>query len=407
MTIAEPPPKAVAQATPALSVVIPVHNDKAHLERCLDALSKSRYEAYEVIVMDDASTDDTADAAEEAGARLFRLDQNMGPAAARNLGAQEARGDLLLFIDADVCVAPETICGVIESFDNNPGIDAVFGSYDHEPEHRGLFSQYRNLMHHFVHQSSDPDASTFWSGCGAIRKSVFLEHGGFDPNYARPCIEDIELGIRLAKAGHRIMLNGKIQATHLKHWTLWKMIKTDIFDRGVPWTRLMLAHGSMPNDLNLRISQRISALLALCFLTVQVVAAFYQPFTLLFPVLGFLGVLAADSWRVRTYTHKPAKRTFEFLLLAGIVMLSYLCGWWSGLIAAPLIAIILLNLRFYRFLVEQRSLTFAIFIMPLHVLYYLYSVLAYGIGVISYVRDQIRGQGKPIASPTQTTSSIG
>ena len=399
MTIADPPPKAIAQATPTLSVVIPVHNDKANLQRCLDALDKSRYDSYEVIVMDDGSTDDTASVAEELGARVFRLDQNAGPAAARNQGAIEARGELLLFIDADVCVAPETICGVIESFESNPEIDAVFGSYDHEPEHRGLFSQYRNLMHHFVHQSSDSDASTFWSGCGAIRKSVFLKHGGFDDNYARPCIEDIELGVRMAKAGHRIMLNGKIQATHLKHWTLWKMIKTDIFDRGVPWTKLMLAHGAMPNDLNLRISQRFSAVLALCYLAIQMIAAIYQPYSLLFPVLGVLGVLAADSWRARTYTHNPTKRTFELILLAGMVMLAYLCGWWSALIAAPLVGIILLNLRLYSFFIQQRSLTFTIFIMPLHVLYYLYSSLAYAIGVAAHFRDRVHNRSEEMPTP--------
>ena len=58
------------------------------------------------------------------------------------------------------------------------------------------------------------------------------------------------------------MLNKRIQVTHLKRWTLWSIIKTDVFDRGIPWTELMLREGSMPNDLNTKISQRISVVLA-------------------------------------------------------------------------------------------------------------------------------------------------
>lgn len=377
-------------ASPRITVIVPVHNDKANLVRCLDALAASQYTSYEVLVMDDASTDDTPDEAERRGARVIRLKQNMGPAGARNLGAEQARGEILQFIDADVCVNPQTLARVAQTFDDHPDADAVFGSYDNEPGHRGLFSQYRNLVHHFVHQQSNPEAATFWSGCGAIRKTVFLEHGGFDTHFERPCIEDIELGVRLSNAGHRIVLNGEIQATHLKHWTFWKMVKTDIFDRGVPWTRLMLAQGAMPNDLNLRISQRLSALCALAYVVIQVVAIIDWPVTALLPILAWIGVISADHWRVRQYSHKPLRRAFEFLVLIAFTIGSYFSGWWSVYICLPLFAIIFLNYQFYWFFIRRRSFTFTMFVLPLHVLYYLYSVLAYGIGMITHMR------GKPL-----------
>lgn len=385
MTAVLEQPQAIdREVAPVLSVIIPVHNDKANVVRCLASLDTSRYEHYEVIVMDDASTDGTADAAEQMGARVIRLDKNMGPAGARNLGAEQAYGEHLLFIDADVCVNADTLAGFAETLEQYPDADAVFGSYDNEPEHRGLLSQYRNLVHHFVHQSSNAEAATFWSGCGAIRKSTFLEHGGFDARYARPCIEDIELGIRLSKAGHRIILNRDIQATHLKHWTFWKMIKTDIFDRGVPWTELMLANGSMPNDLNLRFSQRISALFALAYVVIQVIAIIDWPVTALLPILATIGVLGADRWRAKRYSNKPSRRAFELVVLALFTVGSYFSGWWSVWICLPLFAIIALNYRFYGFFVRSRSFTFTMFVLPLHVLYYLYSVLAYGIGVASH-----------------------
>lgn len=400
MTIAQIKPaadKTASSAHPLITVIVPVHNDKVSLVRCLEALQTSRFDDYEVLIIDDASTDDTPDVAERMGMQVIRLEKNMGPAGARNLGAEHANGEILLFIDADVCANTETLAKVAETFETYPDADAVFGSYDNEPEHRGLFSQYRNLVHHFVHQQSSLDATTFWSGCGAVRKSVFLEHGGFDTNYARPCIEDIELGVRLSNAGHRIVLNPEIQATHLKYWTFWKMIKTDIFDRGVPWTQLMLVQGSMPNDLNLRFSQRISALCAIAYLVIQTMAIIDWPVTALLPILAIIGVLAADHWRVRRYSHAPLRRAFEFTVLILFTVGSYFSGWWSVYICLPLFAIIFLNRKFYWFFIRRRSVTFTMFVVPLHVLYYLYSVFAYGIGVFSHLLGKPMHGAEPAA----------
>ena len=89
-------------------------------------------------------------------------------------------------------------------------------------------------------------ATTFWSGCGAVRRSLFLDMGGFDESYARPCIEDIELGARLTRSGHAIVLRKSMQVTHLKKWTFWSMLKSDIWDRAVPWTNLVLREGKLP-----------------------------------------------------------------------------------------------------------------------------------------------------------------
>jgi GT2 family glycosyltransferase len=138
---------------------------------------------------------------------------------------QAARGEQLFFIDADVYVHPETVGLVAAAFAADPTIDALFGSYDGNPRAGSLLAQYKNLFHHYVHQQGSYEAATFWSGCGAIKRSVFLKMGGFDQNlYRRPCIEDIELGARLVRAGHRIVLRKDIQATHLKRWTFWGIV---------------------------------------------------------------------------------------------------------------------------------------------------------------------------------------
>ena len=94
----------------------------------------------------------------------------------------------------------ESISLIAAKLQRYPEIAAVFGSYDDEPAEVNFISQYRNMFHHFHHQHSDMEAFTFWAGCGAIKKSIFDEIGGFDQKrYTKPSIEDIELGYRIRK----------------------------------------------------------------------------------------------------------------------------------------------------------------------------------------------------------------
>jgi len=317
------------QANPIdISIIVPVYNNPKDIKECLLAIRASSFPNTEIIVVDDASTDDTFRTAIELGIHPLRLVRNSGVAAARNYGARHARGDILFFVDADVVVPPGAIKRVRDAFEGNPALAAVFGSYDAQPRSGGIVSQYRNLLHHFIHQKGKTEASTFWAGCGAIRRSVFEKIGGFDQRrYRHPSIEDIELGYRLRQAGHRILLDKSLQVTHLKNWTIGSIIRTDITCRAIPWARLILEGGEAPNDLNLKLGQRLSGLLVLsaCLLA-------------LFSVL----------W-------------FELVTLAAVVLM--------GVIA--------LNRDLYKFFWKQRGLFFAAACVPLHLLYYLYSTMSF------------------------------
>jgi hypothetical protein len=106
---------------------------------------------------------------------------------------------------------------------------------------------------------------------GAIRRDAFLEVGGFDVHrYAVPSIEDIELGARLSATGHRIELHPRVKGTHLKHWTFWNMLRTDLVHRGIPWVGLMLESRSAPTTLNLSWRERFSTILTLLALPLLV-----------------------------------------------------------------------------------------------------------------------------------------
>jgi GT2 family glycosyltransferase len=247
---------------PCISVIVPVYNGGRQLGRCLDALLTSSFPASEIIVVDDASTDGSAAVSRARGIEVIQLTQQSGPAAARNCGARHASGNILLFVDADVVVRGDTLGRVVAHFRARPEIAAVFGSYDDAPAETNFVSQYKNLQHHLVHQRSSSEAATFWAGCGAVRREAFESVGGFDAKrYSRPSVEDIELGYRLRRRGFEIVLDRGLQVKHLKRWTFFSLLRTDIFNRALLWSRLVLEEDGMINDLNLRVSDRISAAL--------------------------------------------------------------------------------------------------------------------------------------------------
>jgi glycosyltransferase involved in cell wall biosynthesis len=144
-----------------VSVIIPAYNNAGQLSQCLAALRAIIGVDAELIVVDDASSDDLSAPAAEAGARVLHLARNSGPSAARNLGARHAQGKILFFVDSDVVVAGDAIGRVRTILDRDEAIAAVFGSYDSRPAAPGLVSQYRNLLHHYVHQTGKAEAATF------------------------------------------------------------------------------------------------------------------------------------------------------------------------------------------------------------------------------------------------------
>lgn len=315
----------------SLTVVIPVLNGGEDLRRCLQSIRHGDTQPDELIVVNDGSNDGSDEVARQFGAQVIDLPSAHGPAFARNRGASLAQGDVLFFLDADVTVQRGTLRQVSRVFQTQPQVDALIGSYDDQPGAENFTSQYRNLLHHYTHQVSATEASTFWGACGAVRRSVFLSVGGFDENYRVPCVEDIELGYRFKRAGYCIKLCKTIQVKHLKRWNPIKMIKTDILCRALPWTELLLRDRQPMNDLNLKRGNQLS-----------VVCSFIS-------LLGLLTPLAPT-------------------VLGGVALLA-------------LVAMVGLNQGIYRFFLDQRGWRFTFKAMAYHWLFYVYSGLAYALGL--------------------------
>jgi GT2 family glycosyltransferase len=319
---------------PTVSIVIPVHNGGESFHRCLSSLKQFIPADVEIIVVVDGGTDHSWQLAQEFGARVLRFSTPGGPARARNLGASVAKGDILLFLDADVTVHADTFEQVVTVFRNQPDLAALIGSYDDAPGGTNFLSQYKNLFHHYTHQTSSETASTFWGACGAIRRNIFLKVGGFDESYRYPSVEDIELGYRLKRAGYQIQLCKHVQVKHLKCWRPISLLRAEFFYRALPWTELLWRDRQFINDLNLKVSSRISLLLT----------------------YGLLAAILATVW------------------------------WRDAVLIAVVLGSILFAINFsvYQFFYRKRGFWFACQTVVWHWLYFLYSGLAFALGTIRY-----------------------
>lgn len=308
-------------------MVVPASNRPATLPRCVAAVERAMRPGDELLVITEPA--------------------QASPARLRNAGAVRAAGDVVVFVDADIVVHDDALERLRAAFDADAELAAAFGSYDDTPP-GGTVAMFRNLLHHHVHQAAGGPASTFWAGLGAVRRDVFLGAGGFDDRrYPRPMLEDVELGLRLTDEGRPIRLMPEVSGTHLKTWGLRQMLRTDVRDRGVPWTRLLLERRSAPAVLNLGWRHRLSAL--------SVVAL---------PVFAVLGVLVG---------------------------------------AATSVALLLtLNARFYALLVRRMGPARGVAGIALHALHHGLAIAALGVGVVAHVRrSHALPRPKPLAGSVE------
>jgi glycosyltransferase involved in cell wall biosynthesis len=183
-----------------ISVIIPVYNGEKTLGVLLDSLAANDCREREIIVVDDGSTDRTRDAASRYPVKLMSTGGRRGPAVARNIGAKEAKGSVLLFLDADTSVRPDLLSHVSERFEKEPQLAAIVGYYDKVPRNPGKFARYKALMvHHWFRKATVMES--FETCCGAIRRETFFKAGGFDESYSDADVEDYEFGYRVSEQG--------------------------------------------------------------------------------------------------------------------------------------------------------------------------------------------------------------
>ncbi len=334
---------------PDISVIIPVFNGEKTVRFCLEALMRSDGVVFEAIFVNDGSTDRTREIISEYPFTLISLPESIGGALARNPGSEVAKAPILFHTDADIEIAPNTLKRVVEEFQKNPGLDALFGSYSVKCPHNNFSSQYKNLHHHFIHQRSRQTTSSFWSGCGAVKTNAFFAVGGYS-NYE--FLYDIDFGYRLTEAGYKIEIVPDIQVIHHKYYNFFSLLKSDFFGRAIPWIELMWEHRLFQNDLNTTNLQSLSV-----FLVYLAIICLFLPI----------------SWALR---------------IAGFIF--------------GLLSVSILNLTWWGFCLQQKGMTFAIRAMLMELLYFFYCGQGVIWGTILYFYKALFKHGK--TGTNQTTN---
>lgn len=329
------------------TVIIPFHRNLDQLGTCLAAVRRA-LPSGEVIVAADGAQDDCSQLAAVHRAHVVIVPGPSGPAVARNRGAAVATGEILVFVDADVAVERDAVQRVCDVLERNPDVAGVFGAYTRTPPASNFMSQFKNLSHTYVHEVGNPEARTFWAGLGAVRSDAFRSVGGYDERFTRPSVEDIDLGYRLTLAGYRLRLDPSIRGTHLKRWTLWSCIMTDIRARGIPWTQLIHRFKALSNDLNTSIALRLSVLAS----------------------YGF----------------------------AGSILVAPFTAWAWPMAGVSVFALLTLNAAYYRWFVEQRGWAFGIGVVTVHILHHICNGISFVAGTLLHLANAF-GLGLPGALP--------
>jgi glycosyltransferase involved in cell wall biosynthesis len=289
-----------------ISVVIPVRNGAATLARCLEAALASAHPRFEVVVVDDGSTDGTAEIAERFPVKLVRLAAHGGVSRARNAGAAASSGELLVFIDAD-CLLQRNALAVADAA-YGTGADArrvLGGTYTSAPHDRDFFSAFQSVfIHHFETKRAAPDYVA--AHAMAIDAELFRRSGGFVVGELigiAASVEDVELSHRLRRAGCELVMVRDLQVQHIFRFSLRRSLANAVKKARI-WTAYSLANRDLLADsgtASWELKTNVAALAGLALLAAGAAAA-GEPWPLLLaPTLLLANLLVSRkliaAWR--------------------------------------------------------------------------------------------------------------
>ncbi|MBI5101314.1 MAG: glycosyltransferase [Nitrospirae bacterium] len=230
--------------TSRISVIIPNHNGSRTIGRCLEAVFASKFDAYEVVVVDDCSDDGSLDIIGKFPCRLVKLPARSGASKARNEGARQSRGETLFFIDADCMVHEDTLAKVYNAMDRKENT-VIGGTYTPLPGDRDFFSTFQSVfINYFETKKKEPDYIA--SHAMAIKRDLFMDQRGF-PEIFLPIIEDVSFSHTLRKAGVRLVMDPDIVVTHIFNFSFIKSIR-NAFRKSSYWTIYSIKNRDLARD---------------------------------------------------------------------------------------------------------------------------------------------------------------
>lgn len=207
-----------------ISIIIPNRNGAATIGRCLEAaFASSVDQPFEVVVVDDASSDESADIIRRYPCRLIRLARHHGAAAARNIGAAQSRARLLFFTDADCVLREDTLALAWRALSAGGPQTVIGGTYTVRPHDDSFFSRFQSAFIHYSETKHAADPDYVATHALAIHAETFRRHGGFAEAFM-PILEDVEFSHRLRRAGCQLIIDPAIQVRHIFNFTLLRSL---------------------------------------------------------------------------------------------------------------------------------------------------------------------------------------
>ena len=248
---------------PLISVIVPNHNGEKTIGQCLDAANGSTYDNFEVIVVDDCSADTSVSIIEQRPCRLLRLQEHGGASRARNTGAQNSKGEILFFIDADCLVQPDTL-SIVAAVYQQGGQDVVIGgTYTLMPFDQQFFSIFQSVFIHCAETKTPENPDYIATHAMVISAGLFKTIGGFDEHFM-PILEDVEFSHRLKEKGYRLRMDATVLVQHIFNFNLITSLKNG-FKKSKYWTRYSIANKDLLSDSGTA-SQGLKFNVVSCFL---------------------------------------------------------------------------------------------------------------------------------------------
>jgi GT2 family glycosyltransferase len=229
---------------PFISVIVPNHNGRRTVGKCLEAALASRYPDFEVIVVDDCSGDGSVEIIEQYPCRLIRLSERGGASKARNAGARDARGEALFFIDSDCVVMEDTLAVAARAFTEHRGA-LIGGTYTPLPLDRGFFSDFQSVYINYS-ETKKPEPDYVATHAMLMDREMFLKSGGFREEFM-PILEDVEFSHRLKGSGVRLVMAPGLLVRHIFNFSLIGSLR-NAFRKSMYWTMYSLESGDLFRD---------------------------------------------------------------------------------------------------------------------------------------------------------------
>ncbi len=325
-----------------VSVIIPNRNGATTIGKCLAAAWASDHGNFEIIVVDDASEDNSIVLIERYPCKLVRLPQRGGAALARNAGARHSRGQILFFTDADCLLQPDTLALAAAALALEGSNAIIGGTYTPAPYDRRFFSRFQSIFINYFETRHAPAADYIATHALAMDASVFRSNGGF-AEQVRPILEDVEFSHRLRRAGCRLVMNPAIRVQHIFNYSLPRSLR-NAFVKSLYWTDYAIGNSDLLADsgtasvglkLNVLIFAGNAGLLSSFILTGSMILLAFMALALAFDLFVNRGLLLAFH-RAESLGYALLATLYYLLLYPMAVGAGALAGMLRHVFSSPL-----------------------------------------------------------------------